>query len=147
MPIASAAPARSADPIPAGLPGLWQSVSETDLTTGEVSLSGNAHTIITRTHMMSLGGAPNRPKLAKRFYEMTAAEVLSQLPAGGSFMSHAIVNGKIHRTVIFALSAYFEGMAIETEYELTNDTLILRDAHSADGHLREWRLRRVAPAG
>ncbi len=48
-----------------------------------------------------------------------------------------------NRTNVIALSAYYEGKTFRTHFTLTDDTLVLRDRHAADGNLREWTLKRV----
>ena len=58
-------------------------------------------------------------------------------------MEYVIKEGKIHRTTLFALSEYFEGKLIETEFEVDSQSLVFRDNHHADGQLREWHMVRV----
>lgn len=85
---------------------------------------------------MTVGGKEDRPVVNKNFADMTPEEVLSQLPAGGGFMEYQIKEGKIHRTTRYALSEYFEGKLIVTEFEVDSNNLVFRDNHHADGHLR-----------
>ncbi|MCG8526103.1 MAG: hypothetical protein MI748_06970, partial [Opitutales bacterium] len=56
---------------------------------------------------------------------------------------YEIVDRKIHRTTVFALSEYFEGKLIITEFEVDEQQLIFRDNHHADGQMREWVMRRL----
>lgn len=92
---------------------------------------------------MTVGGKEDRPVVNKNFADMTPEEVLSQLPAGAGLMDYEVKDGKIHRTTRFALSEYFEGKLIITEFEVDANNLIFRDNHHADGHLREWHMIRV----
>ena len=58
-------------------------------------------------------------------------------------MEYEVKDGNIHRTTLYALSEYFEGNLIITEYEVDESNLIFRDNHFADGLLREWHMVRV----
>lgn len=127
----------------ASLVGVWKMVSSRDVTAGTSEDPGNMHYVFTPGYLMVLGGGENRPKIHQNFAKMTDAELRSQLPLGGGFMSYKIIDGKIHRTTIFALSAVYEGETIVTDYTVTGDTLVLSDHHFADGHTREWRFTRV----
>jgi hypothetical protein len=126
-----------------GLPGVWQVTEVLDLTEGTVASGENTHYMFTDRHIMTIGGKEDRPVVKNNFDKMTHEEMLSQLPAGGGFMSYKIVEGKIHRTVLFALSELFEGRTIVTEFSIKGDQLTLRDDHYADQHLREWHLTRI----
>jgi len=127
-----------------GLPGLWKVVSITNLDTGgrQERPVRQFHMFTASHHMIVLAGE-NRKTIAKSFADMTAAEVMSQLPAGAGFYRYKISGAKLIRTNILALSAYYEGKTFETGFKVDGDTLTLRDAHAADGHLREWKLKRV----
>ena len=92
---------------------------------------------------MTVGGKEDRPVIDKVFAEMTPEEIMSQLPAGGGFMEYQMVDGNVHRTTKFALSELFEGRLIITEIETDGSTLVFRDDHHADGHLREWHMVRI----
>ena len=126
-----------------GLPGVWKLVSLTDLTTGKPDPMRREWHMFTASHEMVVLGGEDRPRIKKSFWEMTPEEVTSQMPVGAGFYRYRIEAGKLVRTIVFALSAYYEGMTVHTEFELNSDTLILRDDHSADGHRREWKLRRI----
>ena len=126
-----------------GLEGVWKVDQVKDLTTGTTVSGENTHYMFTAKHIMTIGGKEDRPVVENNFDQMTHEEILSQLPAGGGFMAYVIRDGKIHRTSRFALSEFFEGRTIITEFEVTADKLILRDNHFADAHLREWHMTRV----
>lgn len=123
--------------------GVWKVTREVDLTDHTVTDPENSHYLFTKAHIMTGGGKEVRPIVEKNFAHMTHGEILSQLPTGAGFMKYEIKDGKIHRTVLWALSEFFEGKTIVTEFEVTSDSLILRDDHHADGHLREWHMTRV----
>ncbi len=128
---------------PTLLKGVWKLVETRDLDTGHVEPGENFHYMISERYIMALGGKDDRPIVEKNFAQMTPDEILSQLPAGGGFMEYKIVDGRIHRVTVFALSEFFEGKTIITEFEVDAETLIFRDNHHADGHLREWVMRRI----
>ncbi len=123
--------------------GVWRVTKVIDLDEKTASDPGNTHYVITERHIMTVGGKEDRPIIDKVFADMTPEEIMSQLPAGGGFMEYEIVDGKIHRTTKFALSELFEGQLIITEIETDRDSLVFRDNHHADGHLREWHMARV----
>ena len=123
--------------------GVWKVTKIVDLVEQIESDPENSHYIITRRHIMTVGGKEDRPVIDKVFAEMTPEEVMSQLPAGGGFMEYKVVDGKIHRTTKFALSELFEGRLIITEIETDGSSLVFRDDHHADGHLREWHMVRI----
>ncbi len=125
------------------LEGVWKVVRIENLDTGEKSDPGNTHYVVTKRHIMTVGGKDDRPVVEKNFADMSPDEILSQLPAGGGFMEYEIVDGKIHRTTQFALSEFFEGNLIVTEFEVSEGRLLFRDDHHADGQLREWHMVRV----
>lgn len=133
----------NADDPAALLPGVWKVTLERDLTANTETDPENAHFVFTRRHIMNAGGKEERPVVEKNFAHMTAEEIKSQLPTGAGFMRYEIKDGKIHRTVLWALSEFFEGTTIVTEFEVTENNLILRDDHHADGHLREWHMVRI----
>lgn len=123
--------------------GVWKVTKIVNLDTKEETDPGNMHYIVTKRHIMTVGGKEDRPVIEKNFADMTADEILSQLPAGGGFMEYVIVDGKIHRTTKFALSELFEGKRIQTEFEVDSESLVFRDNHHADGQLREWHMVRI----
>lgn len=116
--------------------GVWTVTNIVDLDEKTESDPGNMHYILTEGFIMTVGGKEDRPVVNKNFADMTPEEVLSQLPAGGGFMEYQIKEGKIHRTTRYALSEYFEGKLIVTEFEVDSNNLVFRDNHHADGHLR-----------
>ncbi len=123
--------------------GVWRVTKIVNLDNEEESDPGNMHYVVTKRHIMTVGGKEDRPIIEKNFANMTSEEILSQLPAGGGFMEYEIVDGKIHRTTKFALSELFEGKLIQTEFEVDTKNLVFRDNHHADGQLREWHMVRV----
>ena len=123
--------------------GVWRVTKIMNLDNEEESDPGNMHYVVTKRHIMTVGGKEDRPVVEKNFANMTSEEILSQLPAGGGFMEYEIVDGKIHRTTKFALSELFEGKLIQTEFEVDAKNLVFRDNHHADGQLREWHMVRV----
>jgi hypothetical protein len=128
---------------PSLLQGVWKVERVVNLDKDETLPGDNRHYMFTEKHLMTIGGKDDRPIVENNFDQMSHEEILSQLPAGGGFMRYTIQDGKIHRTTLFALSEYFEGKTIITEFEVTQDKLILRDDHLADGQLREWHMTRV----
>lgn len=123
--------------------GVWKVTKVVDLTEATESDPGNLHYMISSEYIMTVGGKEDRPVIENNFALMSHKEILSQLPAGGGFMEYEIIDGKINRTTRYALSEYFEGKLIITEFEVDADRLIFRDDHYADGHLREWHMSRV----
>ncbi len=123
--------------------GVWKVTRIVNLDKGEETDPGNMHYVVTKRHIMTVGGKEDRPIVVKNFADMEPEEILSQLPAGGGFMEYEIVNGKIHRTTKFALSELFEGKLTQTEFEVGQENLVFRDNHHADGELREWHMVRV----
>ncbi len=128
---------------PSEIEGVWKVTKIIDLTETTESDPGNIHYMISSEHIMTVGGKDERPVVENNFALMSHEEILSQLPAGGGFMEYEIIDGKIHRTTRYALSEYFEGKLIITEFEVDADRLVFRDNHHADGHLREWHMIRV----
>lgn len=125
------------------LQGVWKVTKIVNLDKGKESDPGNTHYVVTKKHIMTVGGKEDRPIVEKNFANMTPEEILSQLPAGGGFMEYEIVDGIIHRTTKFALSELFEGKLIQTDFEVDQKNLVFRDNHHADGELREWHMIRV----
>ncbi len=123
--------------------GVWKVTRIVNLDKDEEADPGNMHYVVTKRHIMTVGGKEDRPIVEKNFADMKPEEILSQLPAGGGFMKYEIVDGKIHRTTKFALSELFEGKLIQTEFEVGQANLVFRDNHHADGELREWQMVRV----
>ncbi len=125
------------------LQGVWKVIEIRNLDTEELTPAENSHYMITSEYIMTIGGKKDRPVVKKNFQNMTYQEIMSQLPAGGGFQKYEIVDKKIHRTTVFALSEYFEGKLIITEFEVDEQQLIFRDDHHADGQMREWVMRRL----
>ena len=123
--------------------GVWKVKKIVNLDEQTESDPGNMHYILTEGFIMTVGGKEDRPIVNKNFADMAPEEILSQLPAGGGFMEYEVKDGNIHRTTLYALSEYFEGNLIITEYEVDESNLIFRDNHFADGLLREWHMVRV----
>lgn len=128
---------------PGELVGLWEVVSVRNLTKGEDQPHRREFHMFGPTHQMVVLAGEGRPRLDKSFSDMTPEEILSQQPVGAGFYRYEAADGKIVRTNIAALSAYYEGRSFEGRYEVSGTTLALRDSHSADGHEREWTMRRV----
>ena len=131
--------------LPAAHPlwGLWEVTSVRNVTKGEMQAHRREYHLFSGSHQMVVLSGEGRPKLTKSFSDMTPEEVQGQQPVGAGFYRYTVDGGKIVRTNIAALSAYYEGKSFEGEYEVTADTLVLRDSHSADGDEREWTMRRV----
>ena len=125
------------------LTGLWEVTSVRNLTKGEDQPHRREFHLFGRTHQMVVLAGEGRPMLEKSFSDMTPEEILSQQPVGAGFYRYEAANGEIMRTNIMALSAYYEGRSFPGAYEVSGDTLVFRDSHSADGNEREWTMRRV----
>ena len=138
--LATAAAAQSSHE---ALLGLWEVVEVRDLTTGETRQPRREYHMYTRSHEMIVLAGSDRKKIKKSLSDMTAEEVMSQQPIGAGFYRYEVRDGKLLRTNLLALSAYYEGSTFTTEFEIDGDRLVTRDRHSADGHLREWRMRRI----
>ena len=136
----------SSDPESSGIQGLWEVTSVKNLATGEMQPHRREYHLFGETHQMVVLAGENRPKLAKSLSDMTAEEFLTQQPIGAGLYRYEAEGGSITRTNVAALSAYYEGGTFPGEIELSGDTLVLRDSHSADGDEREWTMRRVVPA-
>jgi hypothetical protein len=114
-----------------------------NLDSGQVQPKNREFHMYTASHEMIILAGANRPKLQKSLSDMTAEEVMGQQPIGAGFYAYKVEGGKLLRTNVVALSAYYEGRSNETEFEVKGDTLITRDRHSADGQLRQWTMKRV----
>lgn len=125
------------------LMGLWEVTEVKDLTTGEVEPLSRQFHVFTKTHEMIVLAGADRPKLEKSLSEMSAEEMATQQPIGAGFYEYTIEDGVMTRTAKLALSAFYEGRVVKTEFEISGDRLITRDRHVADGHLRQWTMRRV----
>lgn len=123
--------------------GVWEVISVRNLTRGEVQPHRREFHLFGRTHQMVVLAGEGRPKLTKSLSDMTPEEFQSQQPIGAGFYRYELEDGKITRTNIAALSAYYEGRTFPGEIDVVGDTLVLRDSHSADGDEREWHMRRV----
>lgn len=125
------------------LRGTWRLLSTADLTSGTIDTTQLTHYIITEEHIMTIGGARNRPKINKNFANMDCEEIATQLPVGGGFMRYEVSGDSVFRTTIYAMSAHYHGETIRTAFSLNGDTLIFRDSHLMDGHAREWTFHRI----
>lgn len=123
--------------------GLWEVTEVKDLTSGEVEPASRQYHVFTKSHEMIVLAGSDRPKLKKSLAEMTPEEMATQQPIGAGFYEYKLEDGAMVRTAQLALSAFYEGREIRTEFELSGDQLITRDRHAADGHLRQWTMRRV----
>ena len=123
--------------------GLWEVTDIQNLTKSEDQPHAKEfHMYSSGYEMIILAGA-DRPKLAKSLSDMTVEEVMSQQPIGAGFYKYTIEDNKVVRTNVVALSAFYEGRTIEGEIKVEGDTLVYQDAHSADGDLRQWTMKRV----
>ena len=123
--------------------GLWEVTSVRNLTKGVEQPHRREFHMFSGTHQMVILAGDDRPKLPKSLSDMTPEEFQSQQPIGAGLYRYELDGGKIVRTNMVALSAYYEGGSFAGELELSGDTLKLRDSHSADGDEREWTMRRV----
>lgn len=123
--------------------GLWEVIEVKDLTAERVEPPRREFHVFTRTHEMIVLAGADRPKLDKSLSEMTPQEMATQQPIGAGFYEYRFEDGALIRTALLTLSAFYEGRTVRTEIELDGDTLITRDRHVADGHLRQWTMRRV----
>ncbi len=132
-----------AEPALPAIQGLWEVTSLRNLTTGKAQPSVPEYHMYTATHEMIILAGAGRPKIEKSISDMTPAEVKTQQPVGAGLYRYRVEGKKLIRTNVKALSAFYEGRTVESEFELSGDTLIVRDRHSADGQLRQWTMRRV----
>lgn len=123
--------------------GLWEVTEIRDLTTGKTEPRKREFHMYSASHEMIILTGDGRPKIEKSLSDMTADEVMSQQPIGAGFYRYEVDGHVLVRTNVMALSAYYEGKSFRTEFEIEDDTLVTRDRHAADGHLREWRMKRV----
>ena len=127
-----------------GIQGLWEVTSIRNLTKGEDQPHNREYHQFGDTHQMVILAGADRPKLTKSLSDMTPEEFQSQQPIGAGLYRYEWDGEKnVVRTNVVALSAYYEGGSFPGELELSGDTLVLRDSHSADGNEREWTMRRV----
>jgi hypothetical protein len=138
-PLASGAEPAASNP----LLGLWEVVSVTNLATGTMQPTVREFHMYTASYEMIILAKADRPKIKKSLSNMTAEEVMSQQPIGAGFYQYRIEGDTLVRTAAIALSSYYEGRTVHTEFEVTGDMLTIRDNHSADGQRREWKMRRV----
>ncbi len=137
------APEPAAAPEP-GIQGLWEVTSVRNLTKGEDQPHRREYHQFGDTHQTVILAGEDRPKLTKSLSDMTPEEFQSQQPLGAGLYRYEWDGEKeVVRTNIVALSAYYEGRSFPGQLELSGDTLVLRDSHSADGDEREWTMRRV----
>ena len=132
-----------AEPAASPLEGLWEVISITNLTTGKVQPKNTEFHMYTESHEMIILTGKDRKIIKKSLSDMTAEEVMSQQPIGAGFYKYRIEGGELIRTAVLTLSAYYVGRTVHTEFELSGDSLTIRDNHSADGQRREWKMRRV----
>ncbi len=125
------------------LEGLWEVTSVRNLTEGVDQPNRREYHMFGPSYQMVILAGEGRPRLDMSFSDMTPEQVRSQQPVGAGFYQYEAAGGRIVRTNIAALSAYYEGRTFVGEYEVVGDTLVFRDRHSADGDEREWIMRRV----
>lgn len=123
--------------------GLWEVVEIRDLTAGRVQPKNREFHVFTPSHHMIILAGNDREKIAKSLSDMTAEEVMSQQPIGAGFYRYEVDGDHLVRTNVVALSAYYEGKTFRTEFHVDGDTLTTKDSHAADGHIRQWTMRRV----
>lgn len=123
--------------------GLWEVTLVRNLSRGEDQPHRREFHLFGKSHQMVILAGEDRPRLPKSLSDMTPAEFQSQQPIGAGFYRYELDGTTIVRTNIIALSAYYEGRSFPGEVEISGDTLVLRDRHSADGDEREWTMRRV----
>lgn len=126
-----------------GLAGLWEVTSIRNVTKGEPQAHGREFHLFSDTHQMVILAGEDRPKLPKSLSDMSPEEFQSQQPIGAGLYRIEVEGNRIVRTNVVALSAFYEGRSFVGEIEVGADSLVLRDSHSADGHTREWTMRRV----
>ena len=144
--IAAAAASCGGSPEPGsepGIKGLWEVATVRNLTKGEDQPYRREYHQFGDTYQMVIVAGENRPKLTKSVSDMTPEEFQSQQPIGAGLYRYEWDGKNVVRTNVAALSAYYEGRSFPGELELSGDTLVLRDSHSADGDMREWTMRRV----
>ena len=123
--------------------GLWEVTSIRNLTKGVDQPLRREFHMFGDTHQIVILAGEGRPKLSKSLSDMTPEEFESQQPIGAGLYRYELDGDKIVRTNVVALSAYYEGRTFPGELGVSEDTLVLRDSHSADGDEREWTMRRV----
>ncbi len=123
--------------------GLWDGTSVRNLTQGEYRPRRREFHLFGQTHQMVILAGEDRPKLSKSLSGRSSEEFLSQQPIGAGLYRYERDGEKIVRSNVAALSAYYEGRTFIGDLEFAADTLVLRDSHSANGHKREWTMRRV----
>jgi hypothetical protein len=130
-------------PSASGLIGLWEVIEVRDLTAGKVEPKRREYHMFTASHEMIILAGEGRKKLKKSLADMTPEEVMTQQPIGAGFYEYRIEGDTLVRTAQVTLSAYYEGREVHTQFELKGNTLVTRDDHPADGHMRQWTMRRV----
>ncbi len=118
--------------------GLWQVNDIKNITKDEDQPHAREYHMYTATHELIILAGADRPKLTKSISDMTAEEVMSQQPVGAGLYKYTVDGNAVSRTNVVALSAFYEGRTTAGEIEVDGDTLVYRDAHSADGDLRQW---------
>lgn len=135
--------AEAEPPAHADLLGLWEVLEIKNLTTGKVQPKNREFHMFTESHEMIILAGHDRKKINKSLSDMSADEVMSQQPIGAGFYHYKVDGNHLIRTNKAALSAYYEGKTFKTEFKIDGDTLVTTDSHSADGHVRQWTMRRV----
>jgi hypothetical protein len=130
-------------PAASDLAGLWEVVEIRDLTAGKVEPKRREYHMFTASHEMIILAGDGRKKIKKSLSDMTPEEVMTQQPIGAGFYAYRVEGDVLVRTAQVTLSAYYEGREVRTQFEVRGDTLITRDDHPADGHMRQWTMRRV----
>ena len=130
-------------PAPAGLLGLWEVTEVRDLTAGKVESKRREFHMFTASHEMIILAGEGRKRIKKSLSDMTPEEVMTQQPIGAGFYEYRVEGDALVRTAQVTLSAFYEGREVHTQFELKGDTLVTRDNHPADGHMRQWTMRRV----
>ena len=123
--------------------GLWEVIEVRDLTAGTVEPERREYHMFTASHEMIILAGKDRKKIKKSLTEMTPEEVMTQQPIGAGFYAYRVEGDTLVRTAQIALSAFYEGREVHTKFEIQGDKLITRDNHPADGHMRQWTMRRV----
>ena len=130
-------------PAASGLIGLWEVVEVRDLTAGKVEPKRREYHMFTASHEMIILAGEARERIKKSLADMTPEEVMTQQPIGAGFYEYRVEGDTLVRTAQVTLSAFYEGREVHTQFDLKGDTLITRDDHPADGHMRQWTMRRV----
>jgi hypothetical protein len=123
--------------------GLWEVLEIKDLTLNKVEPKHREYHMYTATHEMIILAGDDRKKIKKSLSDMLPEEVMTQQPIGAGFYRYRVDGDTLVRTAELTLSAFYEGREVHTTFEIKGDTLITKDNHPADGHMRQWTMRRV----